>query len=135
MTEDDLHGLFREMRDEPVPPDSLARVRMAVAERTASPTAARRWPWLGLAAAVCLALAVVTIWFPSEEAKVPAPVIESAVAPPKVPAVQASAPVKARLVQRKPVLARKPKSNNSNITIRIETPDPDVVIFLVGDGE
>ncbi len=30
MNEDEIRELFREMRDEPVPPDSLVRVRLAV---------------------------------------------------------------------------------------------------------
>ena len=33
MNEDDIRELFREMREEPIPPDSLVRVRQAVAER------------------------------------------------------------------------------------------------------
>ena len=33
MNDDQMRDLFREMRDEPLPADSLARVRMAVAER------------------------------------------------------------------------------------------------------
>lgn len=39
MTEDQLHDLFREIRDEPVPADSRVRVRQALAERIA----AGRW--------------------------------------------------------------------------------------------
>ena len=62
MTEDDVRALLHELRDEPVPADSLARVRMAVAERT---RVERRIPWLVwdwkrlamLAAAIAVAVA------------------------------------------------------------------------------
>ena len=58
MTEDRMRELFREMHDEPVPADSLARVRMAVSARTE-----RRAGWFwrvaaGVALAAC-ALVVV----------------------------------------------------------------------------
>ena len=34
MTEDEVRLLLRELRDEPVPADSLGRVRLAIAERS-----------------------------------------------------------------------------------------------------
>ena len=53
MTEREIQDLLREMRDEPVPADSLARVRVGVENRTVR----RRW-WK-LAAPLALAGCVV----------------------------------------------------------------------------
>lgn len=119
MTEDEIRGLLRAMKDEPVPADSLARVRLGVAERTR----ARRWWGWGLVAALAAVVLMALLLRP-----VDVPVIEVAhrVAPP--PMVEVAAPVKAP-VKRK--VARRRKSEA--MVVRIETADPDVVILLVGD--
>jgi hypothetical protein len=131
MNEDELRELFREMRDEPVPADSLARVRAAVDQRI------QKRPWVfawkiaaALAMAGCLVAgflllrpgrSVIPIERPStpEIAEV-LPPAESP-APPQRPVVRVARPRRARPrpVDAVPVL------------IRIETPDPDVVILLV----
>ena len=136
MTEDEIRELFRVMRDEPAPAESLARVRFAVAERTER-TAARRRFWFrwGIAALVpaCLLL-VLMLGLRKETPPVPAaqvaPVerripIEEAVPPPE--------PLHPRRALEVSRPARSEPAARNNLVIRIETPDPDVVILLVGD--
>lgn len=136
MTEDRMRQLFREMREEPVPADSLARVRMAVAERTA---ARSRWLWRvipALALAACAVLAV----FVARTPDVPAAPVVAAVRPgnplagytPPQPRPHVPPTVAPPAVAR---LARKPVQRGPEVVVRIETSDPDVVLLLVGDGE
>jgi len=124
-----MRELFREMRDEPVPADSLARVRTAVDLRI------QKRPWLfgwKLAAALAMAGCVVAgfVWLkqakpvqqvsPPEIAQVLSPVEIPAL--PEIPVRPAPRPKRAR---PRPVVEGVP------VSIRIETPDPDVVILLV----
>jgi hypothetical protein len=134
MSEDEIRGLLREMRDEPVPPDSLARVRIAVAERTQT----RSWTWAlpwriaaAVLAAACLLL-VAILWRTSVPAPPAPPVVTRAVDPlVGTPTPQPAAPRRAaQRVRRVP----KPSAPAEAMVIRIETPDPDVVILLIGDG-
>ena len=126
MNEQDLRELFREMRDEPVPADSMRRVRVAVAERTKR----RVLPWwrsLALATAASVAALVGWMLYP-----------RSTPVPPQAPKIAAPAVAQAQqrpVVQprRKPVrrIAPKPLNVVADMVIRIETADPDVVILLV----
>jgi len=145
MTEDELRELFREMRDEPVPADSQVRVRLAVEGR------ARSWPerfqrhWK-IAAAILVPVCVALIATLSREsARVvvkrvpPVPIEDKAEVPAKIPASDVLAPQVARAeqrvirtVRRPAAIARSSGSNDSGTVIRIETPDPDVVILLIG---
>ena len=132
MTEDEMRKLFREMRDEPVPADSLARVRASVDQRI------HQRPWLSvwkIAAALVMAGCIVGAFLllrpgksvPIEQVSPPEiaqvlPVPMESAAPPKIPVRVASRPRRARpraVVEGVPV------------SIRIETPDPDVLILLV----
>jgi hypothetical protein len=130
MKEQEMRELFREMRDEPVPADSLARVRAGVEQRI------HRKPWLSawkIAAALVMAGFIVGAYFllrpvksvPIEQASPPevAQVLPPAEIPalPEIPARPAPRPKRVRL---RPVEA-------VPVSIRIETPDPDVVILLV----
>jgi hypothetical protein len=135
MTEDQIRELFREMRDEPVPPDSKARVRMAVAERTQSwpEKLRRRWKWL---AAVLAPACLLLVMLMTREKKIvppPAPVVN----PPVVASVETPAPApppQPHIVRARRHIAKPPReiaSSGANL-IRIETPDPDVVILLIG---
>ena len=136
MTEDQIRELFREMRDEPVPPDSKARVRMAVAERTRSwpEKLRRRWKWWAavLAPACLLLVALMTL-----QKKVDAPIPPAAPAPP-VAVAEAPAPIVApprpHIVRARHRVATPPReiASGGASLIRIETPDPDVVILLIG---
>jgi len=132
MNEEEMRELFREMRDEPVPADSLARVRAAVDQRI------QKRPWLSawkIAAALLMAGCVVGAFLslrpgkpvPIEQVSPPEiaqvlPVQVESPAPPKIPVRVASHPRRAR---PRPVVEGVP------VSIRIETPDPDVVILLV----
>ena len=144
MTEDDIRTLLHELRDEPVPADSLARVRMTVTERT---RVERRIPWLVwdwkrlamLAAAI--AVAVVAILFrpghrsipPTDEALNEAATIPAAPAP-VLRSEPRSAPVRVTAKKTRKI-PRAKSANGDNLLVRIETADPDVVILLVGGGD
>jgi len=130
MNDKEMQDLFREMREEPVPADSLARVRAGVDQRI------HRRPWLSawkIAAALVMAGCIVAgfLWLrpskpvqhlsPPEIAQVVPPPVESP-ALPEIPVRHAPRPKRAR---PQPVVEGVP------VSIRIETPDPDVVILLV----
>jgi hypothetical protein len=136
MTEDQIRELFREMRDEPVPPDSKARVRMAVAERTQSWPERLRRRWKAVAAVLapaCLLLLVMLMTREQKKVIAPAPVahppVEATVETP-VPAPAPQPPI----VRARRRIAKAPRviASNGASLIRIETPDPDVVILLIG---
>ena len=121
MTEERLRELFREMRDEPVPADSLARVGAGISARITR----RRWLWAG-AFGLVPACALVLLLMLRLPAPAPLPAVAPIVSAPLVqPAVIRSAP--RRVHRRKQTVASVPAS------IRIETDDPDVVIVLVGN--
>ena len=134
MTEDEIRQLFREMSDEPVPGESLRRVRLAVAERT-RPRIGTRWRSAAvLAAAACVVLLILRLREPAPVLRpVPLVIAREQVVPPKEPA-----PLPAR-VPRKPqpsmraVAQRGVERIPATFVIRIETPDPDVLILLIGD--
>jgi hypothetical protein len=119
MTEEDIRGLFREMREDSVPADSMARVRMRVSEQTA---ARRRWKLtVWVMAPLCLLILALALRSPPPHPR-PLPVpIERAIMRPEPPA---------QVVRRKQVARRRPQRP---VLIRIETPDPEVVILLVGN--
>lgn len=135
MNEEKIRELLREMRDEPVPSDSLARVRMGVEQRAAR--GGQLWWKIAVAAMAMLALTI-AVWRhrPAQDEAPPAPEIARVVPAPAVPPVldpRESAPVRRHAVRRvvrtipvRPVAAKAAE-------IRIETPDPNVVILLVGD--
>jgi hypothetical protein len=126
-----MRELFREMREEPVPADSLARVRVAVDQRI------HQRPWLSawkIAAALVMAVCILAgfLWLrPAKSVpiqQVSPPEIAQALpqieipALPEIPARPAPRPKRAR---PRPVVEGVP------VSIRIETADPDVVILLV----
>jgi hypothetical protein len=141
MNEDRIRELLREMRDEPVPADSLARVRLAVAQRTR-----RAWRWRLLTPALAAtAVIALTVWLRTPQSlPQPAPqvVAREQAPPPEPPEPRASVPARPplrrperRLVKTAP--AAKPERvaepAEADVVIRIETPDPDVVLLLIGD--
>jgi len=123
MNEEEMRELFREMREEPVPADSLARVLAAVEQRRLH----RVVPWkilAALAAAACI-VAGFLILRPGKPVQQTGPV-EIARA---IPAVPAEIPVPPAPKAKR---ARRPQHVETvPVSIRIETPDPDVVILLV----
>jgi hypothetical protein len=131
MNEQEIRKIFREMRDEPVPADSLARVRAGVDRQT------QKRPWMyawKIAMALVMAGCVVAgfLWLrpgksvpiqqvsQPENAQVLPPVEIPAL--PKIPARRAPRPRRSRA---RPVVDGVP------VSIRIETPDPDIVILFV----
>jgi hypothetical protein len=123
MTEDEMRDLFREMREEPVPADSLARVRQGVEQRRR-----RAAPWkilAALAAAACIVAGFLILrpGKPVQPASLPEIAQVTAAAPAEIPVPPAP---KAKRARR-----RTPRAQAVPVLIRIETPDPDVVILLV----
>ena len=144
MNEDQMRELFREMREEPVPADSQARVRMEAARRIAEHRKVWSWwRWGAVAAAVaCAVLVVVMVKHRPEVRRAPpvASIKPVPVAPPPV-IVAAKPPTRTRRArpemmartERQGVRAKATDSVASNVVMRIETPDPNVVILLIGD--
>ncbi len=124
MREDEMRDLLSEMRDDPVPADSLVRVRTRVEERIAG----RDWrrPVALLAAVAFAAICLVAVVTRRDPQPAPPP-------PPLIAAVPAPPPAQAPVVAKPRHRTRKPAPMQSNLIIRIETPDPDVVILLLGN--
>ena len=132
MTEREIQDLFREMRDEPVPADSLARVRMAVDRRTV------RRNWWKFAVPLVLAASVVAGFLLLRPANKPLP-IEQPIEQPStpeiaqvvIPAPELPIQVAQTAPRAKRVRPRPQRVEVVPVSIRIETPDPDVVILFV----
>ena len=129
MTEREIQDLLREMRDEPVPADSLARVRASVDQRI------QQRPWLSawkIAAALVMAGCIVAgfLWLKPAKPiqKVSAPEIAQVLPPVEIPALPE---VPVRRAPRPKRARPRPVVEGVPVSIRIETPDPDVVILLV----
>ena len=144
MTEDDVRALLHELRNESVPADSLARVRMAVAERRriekTSPWLVWSWKWLALLATAVAITVVAILLRPAHRSNpttaavrndavtIPAPPPPVSNPEPKRDVVKAS-------TKRRQKVPRVKDAPAENLLVRIETADPDVVILLVGDGD
>ena len=134
MTEDDIHDLFREMREEPVPAESLRRVRMAVADRTKPRV--RTWWWSAALVAAAAACFVVLILSGRKTV-----LVKQFIAPAVVARQQVVLPlplprqpvVKPSTVIHRPRNVKRAPTAGTQFVIRIETPDPDVLILLIGD--
>jgi hypothetical protein len=125
MTEDDIRDLFREMREDAVPADSLARVRLRLGDRIQS-----RGDWKAKWVMVCAFLALAALLVqPRTAMRKTAPM---AARTPEAPLVElpqaAQQPTVRPAIQRK---RRRTEPASQPVLIRIETPDPDVVILLV----
>jgi hypothetical protein len=142
MTDEDVRRLLREMRDEPVPADSLARVRLAVAELSGARTGIRRlalaWKFVGVLAATAIAVLVFVSLRPTRQSVSPVAKIQEAattsqVSPPPIitPERKKTGAIHPPKWKQKP--RRNPTANAGGVVVRIETTDPDVVILLIGD--
>jgi len=123
MTEQEMRDVFREMREEPVPVDSLARVRLGVEQRRR-----RAFSWkiaVALVMAGCIAAGFLLI----RPAK--APVRTVAPAPLEIAQVQPPPEIPVRVAPKPRRVRPRPVETVPSMLIRIETPDPDVVILLV----
>jgi hypothetical protein len=132
MTDDQMRGLFKEMRDEPVPADSLARVQLKVDERVSPSPRRSMWWWRLAAAALVVVFTLGLLWktpqAPLIATKPPNPVETAKVERPAVADPPVVRPARPRRVEP----AAQPTPPGA-VAIRIETPDPDVVIILLGD--
>jgi hypothetical protein len=149
MTKDQMRDLLREMRDEPIPPDTRVRVRAAVAERIQSGSWVMihsRWRIAAVLLATASIVAVVLFLWPSRAVHEPTPgiaarqrdapferatLLEKA-APAPVCALQRPKHPARHILQTAPHKEEAPAAGGG-VVIRIETPDPDVIIVLVGD--
>jgi len=149
MTEDQIRDLLREMRDEPIPADSRVRVLAAVMERAQGGNWSRllhmRWSIpTTLLTIACLVLVVMWWWSSGGIYKPSTPAVASQTDPQvqKPAPLGITAPVPGNVLRRARHPARRavqlPPHTQSEpaagdgVLIRIETPDPDVVIVLVG---
>ena len=126
MNENEMREIFREMREEPIPADSLARVRMGV-DRRRRQVAPRK-----LLAILAVAACLVAGWLftPRKTVQhISAPVIAQVMPPVEIPAPP-EIPVR-RAPRSKRALPRPRPVEGVPVSIRIETPDPDIVILLV----
>ena len=129
MNEQEMREVFREMREEPIPADSLARVRMAVGERIQR----RRVSLWKLAAALVLAGGMAAAFLSLRPGK-PVPRVIAPEIARVLPRVETPVPFESPVPsvarpRRIPPRARPVEA--VPVSIRIETPDPDVVILLV----
>ena len=132
MTEDDIRAVLRDLRDEPVPADSRARVRAAVTKRTGSHRLLR-WLWVSFAAAAAAAAMAAaifaTVWLrPLNQPIAP---LAIAVLTPVSPAI-AKSKVNVAVRPKLPI-ERRHAVKKSDVEVRIETADPDIVILLVAE--
>jgi hypothetical protein len=122
MTDNEMRDLFREMREEPVPADSLARVRAGIEKRTKR---AASWK---MGALLAVAASLVAGFLFLKPVKTPVPIEQSSA--PEIAQVQLPPEPVVRNTAR-PKRVRPPQRVGAPVSIRIETPDPDVVILLV----
>jgi hypothetical protein len=128
MTEDEIRDLFRKMREDAVPADSLALVRLRVDDRIRSRGRWKVAAWV-MACAVVVLAALVVQPRPAIRKMAPAPMAARTPDAPPTELPQAIQPLTVRpAIQRK---RRRVESTSQPVLIRIETPDPDVVILLV----
>ena len=138
MTEDEIRETLREMRDVPVPPDSLARVRLKLEHGIRRRFARRPAAFLVTVSATLLAVFLfgpvvhrrAPVANPAAQRQPKMAVIE-ATRPEQQPAKDAL-PASIPIVRAHHRLRRKAPAA-APVTIRIQTPDPDVLIVLVGD--
>lgn len=141
MSDEEIRGYLREMRDEPVPADSAARVRMRVEERTRRPRWFGAW-WKAAIVMIPLPLTVIvslvlSLLRPNQPVR-PAPEAKpvTAVQSHPAPVPLKSAPVAARRMaptRPRPLPGPEPRKLEVSNLVRIETEDPDVVILLVAE--
>jgi hypothetical protein len=122
MNEQEMRDLFREMREEPVPADSLARVRLGVDQRL------RKRSWWKLAVPLIAAGCIVAAFLLLRPARTPIQVQPPSL--PEIAQVQPPTDVPVSAAPR-PKRVRAKHAEVEPVLIRIETPDPDVVILLV----
>lgn len=133
MNEEEIRELFAEMRDEPVPVESLVRVRVLVDERIRRRAS---WRMASLVAFAALVVAAFVIQMRPMARKSASPPVAVQMRPETQPPAEASPhdlPLTVGPAIERKVLKPRRASPRQVASIRIETPDPDVVILLVGE--
>jgi hypothetical protein len=147
MTEDQIRDLLRELRDEPIPPDSKVRVRTVLKERIQAGAWTRlfhrRWGIVAVLFAMASVVAVLLLFSPARRVHEQNPVglpASDAQLKRASPLERIAAPPISRRTKHPPphILQRARHGQQSlatghGVVIRIETSDPNVVIVLVGD--
>jgi hypothetical protein len=130
VSDQSLRELFRELREEPIAADSLARVRAGV-RRGIAARRTRLFAFLALAPAA-LALIAFFALSPRQPAVAPWPLLppRPITAPAILEQPREQEPIRRRT---KSIAQRKRKEPEKPVLIRIETADPEVVILLVGN--
>ncbi|HEX4137587.1 MAG TPA: hypothetical protein VHY84_23460 [Bryobacteraceae bacterium] len=129
MTDNQIRDLFREMREEPVPPDSLALIRMKLEDRIRSRA---RWKVAARVTAAAMVMLIALLLPHGAVTHKAAATKALAMGQPAKPSVDV--PETAPLVAVRPAIQktrRRPRASSAPVEIRIETADPDVVILLV----
>jgi hypothetical protein len=134
MNEQEIRSLLREMRDEPVPVDSLVRVRLRLDERIRRRARWRFGGWALACASVLLAALFAWQGMPVREAPRGRPdrlpdARRQEAQPEELPLTIARPAVRPAIRRTPRRVAREPQS----VVIRMETADPDVVILLVSE--
>jgi hypothetical protein len=134
MNEQEIRNLLREMRDEPVPVDSLVRVRLRLDDRIR-----RRARWrIGAWAMACASVLLVGLfaWQGMQVREVAQggpealPIVRNERPQPEASPLTMAPPAVRPAIRRRPRrVVREPQS----VVIRMETADPDVVILLVSE--
>jgi hypothetical protein len=132
MNEQEIRNLLREMRDEPVPVDSLVRVRLRLDDRIRRRARWRIGAWATACASVLLA--ALFAWQGIRVSELPRsdaeslPIVRSEKPQPEeLPGAIAPPAVRPAIRRTPHRIVREPQS----VVIRMETADPDVVILLV----
>lgn len=131
MNEDQVHDLLREMREESVPTDSLARVRRNVAERTRRSVRWKPFAWAMACAAIAFAGILLQSGVFVRRAIQTAIAVRPQARELALPVLPSRQPVRPAI--RRVRVRPRPVPVVRTASIRIETPDPDVVILLVGE--
>lgn len=134
MNEQEIRNLLREMRDEPVPVDSLVRVRLRLDDRIRRRARWRIGAWAMAGASVLLVglfawqgMQVREVVLGGSEVL---PIVrQHDTQPEELPLTMAPPAVRPAIRRRPRRVVREPQS----VVIRMETADPDVVILLVSE--
>jgi hypothetical protein len=130
MTEDEIRELFREMREEAVPADSLARVRLRLGDRMRRRARWKLVAW-GMAGTAVLMAAILVHQETAVRKPASVPIVARQPDPQPMERPQAAPRLNVRPAIR--TMHRRTEHTSQPVVIRIETPDPDVVILLVGE--
>ena len=129
MTENEIKDLFREMREDPVPEDSLSRMRSMLESRMRSRARWKAAAWVMATAAVVLIAILLQPWAARRNSAIPMLVAS------RVDLLPLQLPSHLSPVTVTPTvrhLHRRVEPPLPPVEIRIETSDPDVVILLMG---